>query len=200
MERSILFSSTMAKAILADKKTVTRRTITARSPPECPYGPTGTHLWVKEDFYAYGRWESRPDSGITRAAWHFIDMTLQSGQSYQYTTPEGYNRQHRAKSLPTWWYRPGRLMPRKASRTTLEVTDVHTEKLHDITDEQAQAEGFYPIHDSVHVYFANHLPAPHTGLSPTPVIAFATWWQRSQRELPWSENPEVWVISFRRLH
>lgn len=199
MERSILFSTTMVDAILADRKTVTRRTITARSPPACPYGPPGTHLWLKEDFYAYGRWESRHSLSKNRQVRHFVDMTLQSGQSYQHTPPEALNRDALPDDHPAWWPRPGRSMPRKASRATVEVTGVATEYLHDITDEQAQAEGFYPIHDSAQVYFANHLPAPHTGLSPTPVIAFASWWQMSQREQSWNDNPLVWVISFRRL-
>lgn len=199
MERSILFSKTMVDAILADRKTVTRRTITARSPPACPYGPPGTHLWLKEDFYAYGRWESRYSLSKHRQLKHFVDMTLPSGQSYQHTPPEAFNSAAALSDQPAWWHRPSRSMPRKASRATVEVISISTEQLHDITDDQAQAEGFYPIRDSVQVYFANHLPAPHSGLSPTPVIAFASWWQVSQREQSWNDNPLVWVISFRRL-
>ena len=116
MERSILFSTTMVDAIRADRKTVTRRTITARSPPACPYGPPGTRLWLKEDFYAYGYWESKYSLTKQRQIRQFVDMTLKSGQRYQHMAPEAFNSAEAAGDQPAWWRRPGRSMPRKASR------------------------------------------------------------------------------------
>ncbi|GAB7529377.1 hypothetical protein PS3A_17860 [Pseudomonas sp. 3A(2025)] len=199
MKRSIMLSTPMANAILIGKKTVARCVISARSPPLCPYGPPGTHLWLKEDFYAYGYWESKYSISRQRDLWHFIDMTLQSGQSYRFSQPQRYAKSQRSNTIPLWWHRPGRLMPRQASRIELEVMDVSSEHLHDITDEQAGAEGFYPIQNCVHIYFANHLPSPHSGLSATAVIAFATYWQSSHKNGSWHENPWVWVISFRQV-
>ncbi|KQQ55860.1 hypothetical protein ASF84_11070 [Pseudomonas sp. Leaf127] len=199
MARSIFFSTPMANAILSGKKTVTRQVIPAYPAASCPYGPPGRHLWLKEDFYAYGYWSSKYSELKKRTLWHFIDMTLESGQAYQFSAPEGYARQPRMSTGPLWWYRPGRHMPRQASRIELEVTDIGSEQLQDITDEQASAEGFYPIHDSTHVYFANHMPAPYSGLSPTAVIAFATYWQSLHKRHAWHDNPWVWVIRFRRV-
>ncbi|WP_426110561.1 hypothetical protein [Pseudomonas sp. DSP3-2-2] len=165
----------------------------------CPYGQPGTTLWLKEVFYAFGRWETHPNKKNGRNDWRFIDMTLDSGRDYSVSEPANYVKASRADPAPTWWLRPSLFMPRRASRVDLEVTDIRIERLRDITDEQAQAEGFSPMHDGVHLYFVNHLPHPSTGMSITAVIAFALYWQRLHGIDSWSENPWVWVVSFRRL-
>jgi len=165
----------------------------------CPYGDAGTRLWLKEAFYAFGRWEKHPSTKRGRDVWRFIDMTLQSGHDYCFEEPARYVKTSRNDPGPTWWLRPSLFMPRRASRVDLEVTDVRIERLCDITDEQARAEGFSPMHDGVHMYFVNHLPHPSTGMSITAVIAFALYWQRLHGSDSWNENPWVWVVSFRRL-
>ncbi|WP_139110571.1 hypothetical protein [Pseudomonas syringae] len=165
----------------------------------CPYGQPGTTLWLKEAFYAFGRWEMHPNKKSGRNDWRFIDMTLESGRDYCVSEPANYIKTSRTDPAPTWWLRPSLFMPRRASRVDLEVTDVRIERLRDITDEQARAEGFSPMHDGVHTYFVNHLPHPSTGMSITAVIAFALYWQRLHGNDSWNENPWVWVVSFRRL-
>lgn len=164
----------------------------------CPYGQAGTTLWLKEAFYAFGRWEAHPRKKSDRDDWRFIDMTLESGRDYRFCEPEDYVKSSRAQPTPTWWLRPSLFMPRRASRVDLEVTEVRIERLRDITDEQARAEGFSPMHDGVHTYFVNHLPRPSSGMSVTAVIAFALYWQRLHGNESWNENPWVWVVSFRR--
>jgi hypothetical protein len=164
----------------------------------CPYGQVGATLWLKEPFYAYGRWERRPHQKSGREDWHFIDMTLESGHEYCFSQPEHYVKHARANSAPAWWLRPSLFMPRRASRVELVITDVRIERLRDITDEQARAEGFSPMYDGVHTYFVNHLPQPSSGMSLTAVIAFAVYWQKMHGVESWNENPWVWVLSFRR--
>lgn len=164
----------------------------------CPYGQVGTTLWLKEAFYAFGRWEAHANEKNGRQDWRFIDMTLESGREYCFSVPEHDARNSRADLAPAWWLRPSLFMPRRASRVELEVTDVRIERLRDITDEQAQAEGFSPMHNGVHLYFLNHLPHPRTGMSITAVIAFALYWQQLHGAQSWNENPWVWVVSFRR--
>ncbi|MDB5984228.1 MAG: hypothetical protein JWQ69_5243 [Pseudomonas sp.] len=207
MERPILFSPPMVNAILNGKKTVTRRIVkspdrmsgaghgtsnSASDAPSaeastqaaheftqetCPYGQPGDRLWLKEAFYAFGHWENRFNEQHQREEWHFIDQTHPSGHDYQFTEPAGYVKKPRTDSHPAWWLRASLFMPRRASRIDLEIVDVHMERLRDITDEQAQAEGFSPLHDGMHGYYLNHLPPPHVGISVTAVIAFAVFWQ-----------------------
>ncbi|WP_297836567.1 hypothetical protein [Pseudomonas sp.] len=166
---------------------------------ECPYGQTGDQLWLKESFYAFGHWEAEFNESTQRDEWHFLDLTLNSGLSYQYMEPADYVKTSRSDPRSGWWLRPSLFMPRRASRINLEITDVHKERLRDITEEQAQAEGFLPLHDGMHGYFMNHMPPPNAGMSVTAVIAFAVFWQSLNGTNSWNENPWVWVIGFRRI-
>lgn len=229
MERPIIFSPPMVSAILNGKKTVTRRIVkspgrvaarhdTPRhsgsgepavetsvetshefTQQTCPYGQPGGRLWLKESFYAFGHWQNRFNQEHQRKEWHFIDQTHASGHDYQFTEPAGYVKQPRADDRPAWWLRPSLFMPRRASRIDLEIVNVHMERLRDITDEQAQAEGFSPLHDGMQGYYLNHLPPPHAGVSVTAVIAFAVYWQTLNGPDSWYENPWVWVVGFRRV-
>ena len=165
----------------------------------CPYGQPGDLLWLKESFYAFGRWEARFSKDLYRDEWRFVDLTLNSGLTYQYKQPADYLKTARSDPRPCWWLRSSVFMPRRASRITLEITDVHKERLRDITDEQAIAEGFSALHDGMHGYFANHLPPPSAGISTTPVIAFAVFWQSLNGVESWDDNPWVWVVGFRRI-
>ncbi|MDY7560241.1 hypothetical protein QN382_10845 [Pseudomonas sp. 10B1] len=169
------------------------------STERCPYGRQGDVLWLKETFYAYGRWEARFNRGVNREEWRFLDTTLSSGMNYQYAQPADYLKTSRSDPRPGWWRRSNVFMPRRASRISLEITYVHKERLRDITDEQAIAEGFTALHNGTHGYFANHLPPPNAGISTTPVIAFAVFWQSLNGAESWEENPWVWVVGFRRI-
>ena len=133
-ERPILFSGPMVRAILEGRKTMTRRVIklqptgaadvqyrvaAAVTMPVsgrqqvCPYGRVGDHLWVRETWAPH--------------AWP------PTGPSYQYAADDQY-------PAPERW-RPSIHMPRAASRITLEVLNVRVERLHDISEEDAKAEG-----------------------------------------------------------
>jgi len=163
----------------------------------CPYGQPGDRLSLKESFYAFGRWETRFNEKHQHSEWHFIDLTLQSGLAYQFSEPTDYVKTSRSNPEPAWWRRPSLFMPRRASRINLEITDVHIERLRDITDEQARAEGFSPMHDGMHSYFVNHMSPPNSGMSVTAVIAFAVYWQSLNGVESWDANPWVWVVGFR---
>ncbi|MEB0123797.1 hypothetical protein QN391_24385 [Pseudomonas sp. CCI1.2] len=165
----------------------------------CPYGQPGDLLWLKESFYAFGRWEARFSKDLYRDEWRFLDLTSTSGLTYQYKQPADYLKTARSDPRPCWWLRSSVFMPRRASRITLEITEVHKERLRDIPDEQAIAEGFSALHDGMHGYFANHLPPPSAGISTTPVIAFAVFWQSLNGVESWDDNPWVWVVGFRRI-
>lgn len=87
-------------------------------------------------------------------------------------------------------------MPRWASRVTLEISSVVPQRLHDITEEDAKAEGVgaeFEV-DAADFVHGRKLPAS------THVLGFKHRWRDLNDErAPWASNPIVWVISFRRI-
>jgi hypothetical protein len=74
-------------------------------------------------------------------------------------------------------------MPRWASRITLEVTGVRVERLHDITEADAETEGFH-----------------RAGCGGEGnVRTFARTWDQINGPESWAANPWVWVVSFKRI-
>lgn len=98
-------------------------------------------------------------------------------------------------------WRPSIHMPRWASRIQLEVVDVRVERLQDISEESAIAEGFEKMpsgrgyYDPVVGKGAVHLGMYHK----TACDGFASLWSHIHGEESWAANPWVWVIEFKRL-
>lgn len=160
----------------------------------CPYGKPGDRLYVKETFYAWGRWVTRFDPKKQRDEWHFIDLTLESGKQYQYAEPEGYQKSQRGGVLPTWWKRPAIFMPRTASRITLEITGVRVERLQSIAEADALAEGIQA------------LPGGGFGVNEpfsaenTACEAFRLLWDSiNGKRASWESNAWCWVVEFNQL-
>ena len=92
---------------------------------------------------------------------------------------------------------PSIFMPRWASRITLEITDVRVQRLHDISEEDAQGEGIeklpYPGGPNFFTYLADRVW--HS--APTAKECFADLWDSiNAKRCPWSSNPWVWAVSF----
>lgn len=181
-ERPILFSSPMVRAILAGRKTQTRRivkplhmaTVDAEQFPilaMCPHGRPGDRLWVKET------WGALPHmmGGVQRE-------TLRYRADGEYQNERG-----------TWRWRSSIHMPRWASRITLEITDVRVERLQDISEADAVAEGCNPIRPEL----------VQDGLIVRPgrsaVEEFRLVWEQINGGGSWEKNPWVWVIEFKKL-
>lgn len=169
--------------------------LTGGSLRPCRYGQPGDRLWVKETFFAYGRWETRYSAKKGRDEWHFIDMTLESGKSYVYTTTESQleptgDKRHKGGITPMWWKRPSIFMPRQASRITLEITGVRVERLQEISADDALAEGInlHPDHHS----------KPRDSIY-GPVQTYRDLWEQINGPRSWDVNPWVWVVEFRRI-
>jgi hypothetical protein len=115
MERPILFSTEMVRAIIDGRKTQTRRII--KSPKKCPYGKIGDCLWVRET------WKKSPD---------IFDKTIP--YLYKASIPDSAHEE-----FGPW--KPSIFMPRVASRIDLEIIDIRVERLQDISEDNAKSEG-----------------------------------------------------------
>ena len=82
-------------------------------------------------------------------------------------------------------WRPSIHMPRWASRILLEVTDVRVERLQDISEADAVAEG---VRNSL------HLPGGRFAKE-----NFEHLWWTINGDGSWDANPWVWVVEFKRV-
>ncbi|CDK64131.1 Phage-related protein [Morganella morganii IS15] len=84
-------------------------------------------------------------------------------------------------------------MPRWASRILLEITGVRVERLQDISQADAIAEGAPPSHPSIDAVSREY------GFPDFPRSWFGqTWWHIYGKE-NWQANPWVWVIEFKQI-
>lgn len=167
----------------------------------CPYGVHGDTLWVREEHYRYGHWEAvtgawrRTRTG--RQRWRFVADSAE----IRYEAPPVFRkgRHHKDPATPAWHKRLARFMPRSASRITLEVTEVRVQRLQDISEEDARAEGL--IFDGRYWNGAPHAIKGTPRCMTTARAAFADLWDsiNGRDGRWWSDSPFVWALSFRRV-
>ncbi len=152
-----------------------------------PYGQPGDRLWVRETFFAFGKWEKRFSVDKGRDEWHFMDMTLECGHAYHYDVEDPVKivgSKGRGGDTPMWWKRPAIFMPRAACRITLEITEVRVQRLQEVSEPDAVEEG-YP------------------GYGAPDRIGARTWycclWDSINGAGSWDANPWVWAVSFKRV-
>lgn len=174
----------------------------------CPYGRRGERLWVREAWQA----DAQVDSIAPRE--------LSNGEPIRYPADWDF-RQTGCAMIKPGKIRPSIHMPRWVSRILLEITDVRVERLQDISEEQAQAEGCFFTdygrkcgHTGSGWTEVGDCPAPeaHHPLrngwmwdktsSPNECLGTATWafanlWQKTGGD--WDANPWVWVVEFKRV-
>lgn len=196
-ERQIPFSGPMVRALLDDRKEQTRRVVTGFAlkllGPDCftpeyvaapensnsPYGFAGDRLWVREAWRTTGdggRCDDMPPRDLQpHTVWYEAAGTAPADEC-------------------VGKYRPGMFMPRWASRITLEVTAVRIERLQDISEADAIAEGIVPT-------WPDGVPIKHDGSSDFCRKLYRDLWDslNAERGHGWSVNPWVWVVEFKRI-
>ncbi|MEL4301153.1 hypothetical protein ACE02Z_06025 [Shewanella xiamenensis] len=187
-QRPIIFNTEMVQAILDGRKTQTRRPVnpalvqSERLPLETskgifkfwcsdevssPFGSVGDQLWVRE---TWRRFNSSDECGCSESP---CSCPSNGTVLFKASHDDGESK-----------WKPSIHMPRWAARIILEITDVRVERLSDISEQDAKAEGFdYPA-------------VPDMG-----------WWKFNARHnflVEWdliygnrSSNPWVWVIEFK---
>lgn len=153
------------------------------------YGCVGDYLWVKETFYAWGRWETRYSEKKKRDEWHFVDLTISTGQSYRYSDFPPDKILSGKTGMVGWWRRPSIFMPRVASRFLLEITAIRVERLNSISDADAIAEGCTGGHGAI----------PGYAYTATPVEHYRWLWDSINGKNSWQLNPWVWVVTFKKI-
>jgi hypothetical protein len=90
-------------------------------------------------------------------------------------------------------WRPSIFMRRWMSRLVLEITDVRIERLNDISDDDAKAEGVDPLTDAcIAARVAGPPETPHR-------LEYYALWESINGKRSWERNPWVWVVEFRRV-
>lgn len=141
----------------------------------CPYGKPGDILWVRE------------------TAARVVPAYILIGKRYIYKA-DGYDN----RFGPVKW-KPSIHMPKEAARIWLEVTDIRVERLHNITDADAIAEGVEKRPDSDSSTKYNYKHYRYGGYDVGARVSFRTLWEVINGEESWAENPWVWVVSFKIL-
>lgn len=215
--RPILFKDEMVRAILDGRKTQTRRVIkpsqakyphyvygsirntqneifglfnympdgpgterVEHSTIACPYGKPGDRLWVRETWQHINNEGQKADE---------FEHWQQSPSNCFYLADESSPNN---KPMSGRW-RPSIHMPRWASRITLEITNVRVERLQDVSEGDAKAEGAKSVD-------------PVTGREcvldramGSYRLHFQSIWQSINGPESWEANPWVWVIEFKRI-
>lgn len=144
-----------------------------------PFYGTGQRLWVKE-LFKFNR-----GGPIYDAAGGLMD-SMDDELLYH---ADGPHRESKWTSA--------RLMPRWASRITIEITGVRVERLQDISEDDCLAEGIAQvIYDS--------LPrlqqcGEYDGIDVDLVGKYGTFWDSIHGPGAWERNPWVWVIEFEQV-
>lgn len=220
-ERQIIFSAPMVRALLSGTKTQTRRVVNPQpeaqhdgepywyvggyrvwgyrppsavplraggNPLPCPYGDD--RLWVREAWRADSDFDYLPPRDIAEGAhvWYEADSGL-SGL-------RGLSRQGKL--------RPSMFMPRWACRLVLAMAHLRAERLNDISEADAIAEGGVQC-AGWHGWWS------HTGQSPgdetrddlrfggTARDSYRVLWEQIHGSGSWDLNPWVWVLDFDRM-
>lgn len=176
-------------------------------PIPCPYGEPGHKLWVREGHWRSGYVRRWAGSEPVEPEWHTnkphdierVHECIGSFVQYGDDEPTTGNRWKRCPSIH---------MPRWASRITLEIVSVRVERLQDISENDAIAEGLYAYN------FTGWGDEPGLPSFPEPTVYRASkdrdwteyavgeyrWlWESFNGPGSWDANPWVWAIEFRRV-
>ena len=158
----------------------------------CPFGAVGDRIWVRETWGVVSH-ELDEDGRIQpwnpdRPATAIQEMPFGNGYysghaiyaadgDFTWGDDDGYEDER------SYW-KPSIHMPREASRISLEITGVRVERLNDISEEDAKAEG---------------APTECCVIGDKHFLGFRSLWKSIYGEESWQDNPWVWVIEFKRV-
>lgn len=177
-------------------------------PYKCPYGKKGDRLWVRETWYCDHVFERDYDKTGRLSLYSLTEKECENewrGKNdehmyFKADTPSGDFQKAGYWAEPGSHWKPSIHMPRWASRINLEITNVRVERLQDISEEDAKAEGIKrqtPEHNGPMKYTINLDYGSFN--QPTAKECFKGLWENINGEDSWDQNPWVWVIEFKRV-
>lgn len=200
--KPILFNTEMVRAILEGRKTCTRRLVKPQPDEKHTY-PLGfvTDSTEKKKVGRFGfgideyggsiQYEKPPyqpgDILYVRETW-CKGYLMNAKERYYYKADDN-------DFLCTW--HPSTNMPKQAARIWLRVMDVRVERLQDVTEDGAKAEGAIDNRGFIHSP-ENEYDRIHTARDHFIKIWNSTIKKSDIDRYGWDANPYVWVISFER--
>ena len=195
MEKPILFNTEMVRAILDGRKTQTRRLVVPHyRDGDAGYrivtnATTGEFCYIEyydEDEYSTDRRLKPPympgDLLYVRETWAGIKLGPKGKETttYWYRADEDDDRLN-----PDDKWRPSIHMPKEAARIWLKVKKVKAQRLQEITNDDAKAEGVICATDNSGMMHRHKFRV--------------LWDSITDTQTSWDANPWVWVIDFERL-
>lgn len=210
--KPILFNTEMVRAILDGRKDATRRIVKGFIPDDAVWGYTaftpkgyiscrgtfadgygekffklpcepGDILYVRETWQCWRahRYEATADIRF-RAGGDDVRLQFANGNTDSIDRLDYDTFVHKWFSHNREW-KPSLFMPKVAARIWLKVTDVRVERLQDMTDDDAEAEGCFDYTSTA--------------------LGFFDVWDSTIKKsnlncYGWNANPWVWVIKFER--
>lgn len=191
--KPILFNTEMVRAILDGRKTCTRRVVKTRRKDACGFYVTKRQDGSFTGVYEYDEDERMFENQLiqykpgdilyVRETWCGLPVNEAGhfrGHPIYYYKADGDLR-------PEGWrgaWRPSIFMPKEAARIWLKVTDVRVERLQDMTDDDAEAEGCFD-------YTSTALGFPD--------VWDSTIKKSDLDRYGWAANPYVFVIEFSKI-
>lgn len=135
-----------------------------------PYGLVGDILWVRESF------------------------AIGNNSGYYY-----FKANNEIKPNGTTNWKPSIHMPKEAARIWLEITDVKVERLQDITEQDAIAEGVFQYKKGAYQFYTKKPLKNITAGTESAKDSFYSLWTSINDTESWLHNPWVWVITFKQV-
>lgn len=150
---------------------------------KCPYGKAGDLLWVRETWTG--------------------DIFSGSANAFIYKASDPNHRNNKERDLKIW--KSSIRMPKAAARIWLQVEEIRIERLQDIIEEDAIAEGIVGEKGKVSgvtwykKFIRERVAQIEELFTQSAIECFMSLWQKINGEESWDLNPWVWVVKFKVL-
>jgi len=198
----MLFSTMMVQALLANRKTMTRRLKGLDAINKDPDAAVFNRFEVKLDNSLHAIFQVNgndiavkcPYGNIGDVLWvreKFRVNESQTGFPFHFYTDDDYTNKDSEK------WKPSLFMPKAACRFFLEVTDIRLERLQRITEFDAISEGIQETGIADYPYkLYSGKKGEHSGCAKA-IRSFESLWQAINSN--WNLNPWVWVVCFKQV-